>query len=227
MPPRTPHCTGPELATRRHALYALTHIPEIRHIEIDLGSADGARLVPRALRASPRSWRLAWSTSARTGCLQAFGVEGTGSYGIGLARFLRRHGHTVQEVHRPPGKGERRLSGKSDTIDAEHAARQVLAGRTTAVPKTADSATESRRLLKTSSALAHSATCPATLVAGCVGMPRRSGRRPTPTMALTTAGRPLPRPQVPAPVSRRTEAAGATARGRQIGSGTAPGAAEQ
>ncbi len=80
------------------------------------------------------------------GRLQAFGVEGTGSYGIGLARFLRRHGYTVQEVHRPPRKGERRLSGKSDTIDAEHAARQVLAGRTTAVPKTADGAVESLRL---------------------------------------------------------------------------------
>ena len=63
------------------------------------------------------------------GRLVAFGVEGTGSYGVGLARFLRRHGQTVQEVHRPPRKGERRMSGKSDTIDAEHAARQVLAGR--------------------------------------------------------------------------------------------------
>ncbi len=83
------------------------------------------------------------------GRLQAFGVEGTGSYGIGLARFLRRQGHTVQEVHRPPRNGERRVSGKSDTIDAEHAARQVLAGRSTAVPKTADGAIESLRLLKT------------------------------------------------------------------------------
>jgi hypothetical protein len=49
------------------------------------------------------------------GRLQAFGVEGTGSYGIGLARFLRRAGHTVQEVHRPPRSAERRLSGKSAT----------------------------------------------------------------------------------------------------------------
>jgi len=83
------------------------------------------------------------------GRLQAFGVEGTGSYGIGLARFLRRQGHTVQEVHRPPRNSERRLAGKSDTIDAEHAARQVLAGRSTAIPKTADGAIESLRLLKT------------------------------------------------------------------------------
>jgi hypothetical protein len=66
-----------------------------------------------------------------------------------LARFLRRHGHTFQEVHRPPRNSDRRLAGKSDTIDAEHAARQVIAGRSTAVPKTADGAIESLRLLKT------------------------------------------------------------------------------
>ena len=82
------------------------------------------------------------------GCLVAFGVEGTGSYGIGLARFLRRHGVTVQEVHRPPRRGERRLSGKSDTIDAEHAARQVLTGRRSPVPKTAAGAVEALRLIK-------------------------------------------------------------------------------
>jgi transposase len=75
-------------------------------------------------------------------------VEGTGSYGIGLARFLRRHGVTVHEVHRPPRKGERRLSGKSDTIDAEHAARHVLTGRRAPVPKTAAGGVEALRLIK-------------------------------------------------------------------------------
>lgn len=82
------------------------------------------------------------------GRLVSFGVEGTGSYGVGLARFLRRHGQTVREVHRPPRKGERRMSGKSDTIDAEHAARQVLSGVTMAQPKTADGAIEALRLIK-------------------------------------------------------------------------------
>lgn len=76
-------------------------------------------------------------------------MEGTGAYWIGLARFLRRHGYTVQEVNRPRRTAERRLTGKSNTIDAEYAARQVLAGRSTAVPKTADGAIESLRLLKT------------------------------------------------------------------------------
>jgi transposase len=82
------------------------------------------------------------------GRLIGFGVEGTGSYGIGLARYLRRHGQTVHEVHRPPRRGERRMSGKSDSIDAEYAARQVLAGSVMAVPKTADGQVEALRLLK-------------------------------------------------------------------------------
>ncbi len=82
------------------------------------------------------------------GRLVAFGVEGAGSYGIGLARYLRRHGHTVHEVSRPPRKGQRRLSGKNDSIDAEHAARQVLAGMATVEPKTADGQVEAIRLVK-------------------------------------------------------------------------------
>src|SRR3954453_12980204 len=82
------------------------------------------------------------------GRVVGFGVEGTGSYGIGLARFLRRRGHQVHEVNRPPRKGERRLTGKSDLLDAEHAAREVLAGAKLATPKTADGSVESLRLLK-------------------------------------------------------------------------------
>lgn len=89
---------------------------------------------------------LAWAIAL--GPIAAFGVEGTGSYGVGLARFLRRHGRKVIEVSRPARAGQRRLSGKSDVIDAEHAARQVLAGTATAVPKLADGQVEAIRLLK-------------------------------------------------------------------------------
>ena len=42
----------------------------------------------------------------------------------------------------------RRAAGKSDTIDAEAAARAVLAGQATATPKTADGAVEMMRQLK-------------------------------------------------------------------------------
>ena len=76
-----------------------------------------------------------------------FGVEGTSSYGAGLARFLRANGQTVIEVLRPT-RQDRRLHGKSDRIDANAAASAVQAGRARAVPKTGDDGVEMIRALK-------------------------------------------------------------------------------
>lgn len=81
------------------------------------------------------------------GKVLAFGVEGTGSYGATLTSFLRRHGHKVVEAGRPDRRS-RRANGKSDTLDAENAARSVFAGFATATPKTADGAAEMIRQLK-------------------------------------------------------------------------------
>ena len=76
-----------------------------------------------------------------------FGIEGTGSYGAGLASFLRRRGHQVVEVNRPDRR-IRHLHGKTDPLDAEAAARAVLAGTATAVPKSADGTVEMIRQVK-------------------------------------------------------------------------------
>ncbi len=73
--------------------------------------------------------------------------RGTGGYGVGLARAVRRAGHRVVEVNRADRR-LRRVAGKSDRIDAEAAARSVLAGQATATPKTADGAVEMIRQLK-------------------------------------------------------------------------------
>ena len=89
---------------------------------------------------------LAWASGL--GTINAFGVEGCGSYGSGLYRFLRRAGYSVTEVNRPARKGERRLSGKNDVIDAEHAAREVLSGRARTTPKTSTGSIESIRLVR-------------------------------------------------------------------------------
>jgi transposase len=75
--------------------------------------------------------------AASFGTVLAFGVEGTGSYGATLTSFLRRAGHKVGEAGRPDRR-LRRMNGKSDTLDAENAARAVLAGFATATPKSAD-----------------------------------------------------------------------------------------
>lgn len=76
-----------------------------------------------------------------------FGVEGTGSYGAGLASAIRRSGNGVLEVLRADRR-DRRLRGKSDPIDAENAARAVLAGIVHAVPKTGDGIVEMIRVTK-------------------------------------------------------------------------------
>lgn len=87
---------------------------------------------------------LAWARSL--GCVQRAGVEGTGTYGAGLARVLRGQGIEVLEVNRPD-RSKRRLKGKSDPTDAENAARSVLSGQATAIPKSQCGAAEAMRMV--------------------------------------------------------------------------------
>lgn len=87
---------------------------------------------------------LAWA--ADHGRIHAFGVESTGSYAAGLARFLTEHHIEVREVNTPHAHTKARI-GKDDTIDAEAAARKVLAGVATTIPKRTDTVIESIRFL--------------------------------------------------------------------------------
>ncbi len=108
-----------------------------------LGTRRGSTTVPvsaegyRALEAWARSF----------GPVRAFGVEGTGSYGAGLSRFLRERGHAVLEVDRP-SRRVRHRKGKSDPLDAEAAARAVLGGQAVGLPKSGTGAAEMIRHLK-------------------------------------------------------------------------------
>jgi transposase len=70
----------------------------------------------------------------RYGQVTTAGVEGTGSYGYRLAQHLSSHGIDVVEINRPD-RARRRRKGKTDPVDAEAAARAVLAGDAHAVPK--------------------------------------------------------------------------------------------
>jgi len=74
------------------------------------------------------------------------GVEGTGSYGVGLARHLHREGIAVVEVDRQNRQNRRKL-GKSDPIDAEAAARAALSGSAKTTPKRRDGTVEQMRVL--------------------------------------------------------------------------------
>ena len=98
----------------------------------------------------------------RHGCLVRVGVEGTGAYGAGLTRFLATYGVEVVEVNRPD-RQLRRRRGKSDTVDAEAAARAALNGDAAAVPKSGDGHVEGLRGLRIARRSAVKARTQATL----------------------------------------------------------------
>jgi transposase len=81
------------------------------------------------------------------GQIIAVGIEGTGSYGAGLARRLRANGINLVEVDRPDRRA-RRKHGKSDPADAIAAARAVQSGVASGTPKTRDGVVESIRALR-------------------------------------------------------------------------------
>ena len=80
------------------------------------------------------------------GDVQLVGVEGTGSYGAALSRYLDRAGIAVVEVDRP-NRQVRRREGKSDPVDAVTAARAALAGRALGCPKSRNGDVEAIRVL--------------------------------------------------------------------------------
>lgn len=88
---------------------------------------------------------LDWARSH--GTLRRAGVEGTGSYGAGLGRFLAAQGVQVIEVTRAT-RTDRRHVGKNDIVDAQAAARVVLAETATAMPKSKTGIVESIRVLR-------------------------------------------------------------------------------
>ncbi len=88
---------------------------------------------------------LAWLNSY--GPVRTVGVEGTGSWGSGLARYLSEEGVEIREVIRP-NRQTRRRYGKSDSADAVAAARAVLSGQASNQPRGNTGVVECLRLLK-------------------------------------------------------------------------------
>lgn len=94
-----------------------------------------------------RGYKAALSWLQEQGEVVSVGVEGTGAYGAGLARYLSEQSVPVIEVDRP-NRQQRRKNGKSDPADAEAAARAVLAGTATGTPKSRDGVVEALRALR-------------------------------------------------------------------------------
>ncbi len=107
----------------------------------------GAELGVRSFPTTPAGHRALLAWLRRFGAVERVGVEGTGSYGAGLARFLHAEGVTVVEVNRP-NRQLRRSHGKSDPVDAVAAARAAQSGQAAGEAKTRDGAVEAIRALR-------------------------------------------------------------------------------
>src|SRR5215211_6525940 len=90
----------------------------------------GRRLGTRSVPTTPAGVAALLTWAGDFGVIERIGIEGTGSYGAGLTRWLRARGLAVIEVERPHrhDRQARRRRGKSDPLDADAAARAVQAG---------------------------------------------------------------------------------------------------
>jgi transposase len=135
---------APDAHNRKIIIGVDTH--KYVHVAVAIDNL-GTRLGDRHVPANREGYARLEAWAASLGRIAAFGVEGTGSYGVGLASFLRRSGHRLVEVNRGDRRS-RRNNGKTDTLDAEAAARAVLSGEAVAVPKDADGTVEMIRQIK-------------------------------------------------------------------------------
>ena len=119
------------------------------HLDVHVAAAldpIGGVLGVESFDATPRGYKALFEWMGAFGAVSKVGVEGTGTYGAGLGRFLKKAGVEVVEVDRP-NRQVRRTSGKSDPVDAVEAARAVQSGRAAGTPKSRDGNVEAIRAL--------------------------------------------------------------------------------
>lgn len=94
---------------------------------LEMVAPTGARIATLTVDNDDRGYAevLAWIAEHTPGPRVIIGLEGTRSYGIGLARAVQAAGLVVVEVERPK-RSDRRSRGKSDPIDAHLAALHTL-----------------------------------------------------------------------------------------------------
>ena len=119
------------------------------HLEVHVAAAldtIGGLLGVESFPTTTAGYRALTGWLASFGTIDRVGVDGTGSYGGGLARHLQAAGVTVIEVNRAD-RAARRQHGKSDPLDAVAAARAALSGRANGSPKGRDGEVEAIRTL--------------------------------------------------------------------------------
>jgi transposase len=145
------------------------------HVAVALDQV-GAQIDSCVVEATRGGYRrlLAW---ARRLGQPVFGVEGCGSYGAGLVRFLQAEGVWVYECERPR-RGEHRR-GKNDLIDACLAARRVVAGEGLSFPRGGGQHEHLRLLLVERCGAVRARTAALNQLSGLVVTAPRSHPRPT------------------------------------------------
>ncbi|WP_455432160.1 IS110 family RNA-guided transposase [Streptomyces qaidamensis] len=116
-------------------------------------SLTGAVLATDEFRATAADYRDLLKWARRSGAVRRAGVEGTGSYGASLTRYLLAQGVDVFDVNWMD-RADRRRRGKSDPLDAQNAARAVLSGRACARAKSGDGPVQIARMYKLTKASA-------------------------------------------------------------------------
>jgi transposase len=106
----------------------------------------GGLLGAKSFEANPDGYVALFTWLSAFGDVAKIGIEGTGSYGAGVVRFLARAGVEVVEVDRQ-NRQARRQGGKSDPLDAVEAARAALSGRARGQAKRRDGSVEAIRVL--------------------------------------------------------------------------------
>jgi len=110
-----------------------THRDE--HVLAVVTAPAGAVVARRVIGADRRGYREALRFAGQVAAgRRVWAIEGTGSYGAGLARSLSEQGEAVLEIGRTP-RTERRLAGKDDSLDAVRIARAALASEKLALPR--------------------------------------------------------------------------------------------
>jgi transposase len=120
------------------------------HLDVHVAAAldeRGGLLGTASFPTTPAGYRSLVGWLRGFGEIKLVGVEGTGSYGVGLARHLRSQAIGVVEIDRP-NRQKRRHSGKSDSLDAISAARAAHSGDATGAAKTRDGNVEAIRVLR-------------------------------------------------------------------------------
>ncbi|MGY4937698.1 IS110 family RNA-guided transposase [Streptomyces nigrescens] len=143
-------CTPSTARTRRRRLGGEAVLGVDTHWDVHavaMVSSLGEMIGTGSFPATAVGYRELLTWARGLGTVRRAGLEGTGSYGAGLCRYLLAQQVEVFDVNRPD-RSDRRRHGKSDAADAQNAARAVLSGRARARAKSGDGPVRIARMFK-------------------------------------------------------------------------------